>query len=434
MVKWPATSKTSVTFPHRTTPSFVASNTESPGASKPAKPIIWLWLAFAAAAVVSYVVPFAWAANLYSRVGQWPVNLFDRDFVNYWVGGKLIIAGQHSLLFDPGGYYAHLKSLFGADFQIHAWSYPPIYLLFVWPLGLLDYFPAMALFLGGTFAFFLFSAHVFLRRFAPDAHRGLTALAMAGFVAMMLAATQNGFLIAALMLLALSWMHTRPVLAGLALACLTIKPQLGLLFAVVVLIDRNWRLLGWTALFAGSLAALSVAVFGLESWRGFIQAVVPYQGYVMTHWYGIFLRMMPSTFGSLRTLGVSPSMAFTSHLVVAALALPLIIWMLVKLRDSLERAFVLLAGTFVLTPYAFNYDMGALVVAAALLAQSPSLAASRGTTLLIAFVAVLPGAMTELGRAGLPLTPLVLLGALAAVARATMTRPAPGHSSVARAP
>jgi hypothetical protein len=412
----------------------VTSNTEHPAAGKQAKSIFWLWLAFAAAAIVSYVLPLAWAANVYSRFGKWPINLFDRDFINYWVGGKLIAAGQHSVLFDPGRYYAYLQSLFGADYQIHAWSYPPTYLLFVWPLGFLDYLPAMTLFLGGTFCLYLFSAHVFMRRYAPGANRGLTALAMVGFVAMMLAATQNGFLTAALMLLALSWMHKRPVLAAVALACLTVKPQLGILFALVVLIDRNWRVLGWTALFAGLLAGLSVAFFGLDSWRGFFQSIVPYQGYVMTNWYGIFLRMMPSTFGSLRTLGLTPSVAIAVHMVIAAVALPLIVWMLAKMRDSLERAFVLLAGTFVLTPYAFNYDMGALVIAAALLAQSPSLAASRGTALLIAFVAVLPGTMTELGRAGLPLTPLVLIGSLAALARTTMARPAAGNAPVVSSP
>ncbi len=398
------------------------------------KSIFFFWLACAVVALATYALPLAWAADLYSRIGKWPVNLYDRDFINYWIGGRLSVSGEHLLLFQPDAYYAYLQSLFGPDYQIHAWSYPPSYLLFVWPLGLLDYLPAMALFLGGTFALYLFSAHVFMRRHAPGAHRGLTALAMVGFVAMMLAATQNGFLTAALMLFALSWMHTRPMLAGLALACLTVKPQLGLLFALVVLLDRNWRLLAWTALFSGLLVLVSIMVFGLDAWRGFFAAVVPYQGYVMTDWSGIFLRMMPSTFGSLRTLGFTPSLALGVHLAFAAIALPLIVWMLVKMRDPLERAFVLLAGTFVLTPYAFNYDMGALVVVAALLAQSHSIAASRGTVLLVAFVAVLPGMMTELGRAGIPLAPFVLTGALAALARRSLTRGAPGSPQVVSAP
>ncbi len=398
-----------------------ASDPSAPAAANHSKALSWLWITFA---IVTCAVNFGYAAKTHARYGTWPARLFDRDFINYWIGGKLAVAGEHSLLFDPARYYEYLKSLYGADYQIHAWSYPPTYLLFVWPLGFLDYLPAMVLFLAGSFALYMFAAHVFMRRYAPDAHRGLTALAMVGFVITMVSATQNGFFMAALMLLALSWMHTRPVLAAAALACLTVKPHLGILLGLVVLIDRNWRVLAWTALFAGLMVVLSGAIFGLDSWRAFFDTIVPYQGYVMTRWRGVFLYMMPSAFASVRALRFSPDIATWVHVAVAVLSLPVIVWLLVKIRDSLERAFILLAGTFVLTPYAFNYDMGALVVAAALVAQSPSLAASRNTALLVAFAAVLPSILRQLGHGGLPIGPIVLIAALAAVARAAMPRPA----------
>ena len=39
------------------------------------------------------------------------------------------------------------------------------------------------------------------------------------------------------------------LLAGLAFALLTIKPQLGILVPLLLLFERNWRAIGWSAVF-----------------------------------------------------------------------------------------------------------------------------------------------------------------------------------------
>jgi hypothetical protein len=101
----------------------------------------------------------------------------------------------------------------------------------------------------------------------------------------------------------------------------------------------------------------------------------------------------------VRTLGFTPATAFAAHGVFAAIALPLVVWLMWKVRDPLHRAFVLLAGTFLLTPYSFNYDMGALGLAAALLAQTLAFRSFCLAATCIALVAVLPGIMTALAAA-----------------------------------
>jgi arabinofuranan 3-O-arabinosyltransferase len=312
-------------------------------------------------------------------------------------------------------YFAHLQAMFGADYQIHSWTYPPHYLLLMWPLGYLRYEWALLSFLLVTLAMFIASAVLFRRTFASTATGGQLWLALVPFVLMMLAATQNGFLTATFMLLALTFMRTRPWIAGLALALLTVKPHLGVLFAVVVLLDRNWRTLGWTVAFSVGLFALSVVFFGFESWRLFVREAVPYAQFVMTDWEGVFLRMMPGMFGSVRTLGFAPATAFRVHWAFALIALPFVIWTLVKARDPLTRAFMLLAGTFLLTPYAFNYDMGALSVVAALVAMICAQRSQWAAMVCAALVAVLPGVMTAIGMAGAPISPLLLAAAVAAV-------------------
>src|SRR5688572_9494522 len=108
-------------------------------------------------------------------------------------------------------------------------------------------------------------------------------------------ATPNGFLSAAAILFGLAMMKRRPALAGLAFSLLTIKPQLGFLVPVLLVCERNWRGIGWSALFSALLVALSVACFGIASWQGYLTDSLAYQRHVMVGWEGIFLRMMPTT-------------------------------------------------------------------------------------------------------------------------------------------
>jgi len=372
------------------------------------------WIVFAVGALLIYGLPFVWLVRTHLSHGA-DALLVQRDFVNYWVAGQFTVAGQTELLFEHDRYFAALQSLFGANTEIRSWSYPPHFLLFTWPLGFVAYKTGLVLFLISTLALFAIAAVALQRRLAPHASVAMTSLACVGYVAMMLAATQNGFLISAAILFAIAFMNTRPALAGFALACVTVKPQLGFLLPLLAIPTRNWALLFWAALFTCLLVGVSVLLFGWSSWQAYVSNVIPYQQSVMSDWDGIFLRMMPSTFGSLRTLSFAPDLALEAQLVVSVASLAALAWLLPKMRDDLQRAFLVLCTTFLITPYSFNYDMGALVVVAACLAQRTDLRYITGVALPIALVAVLPGVMTNLGRASLPIAPLVLTAALFAV-------------------
>jgi len=354
-------------------------------------------------------------------------TLVDRDFANYWVAGQLVLAGEHLDLFKHDVYFAHLQGLFGSDYQIRSWSYPPHFLLMLWPLGYTTYKTGFVAFLALTLLLFGLAVAVFKRELAPRADTRVLLLAVLGYVLMMLAAAQNGFLTAALLLLGLAWMKQRPVLAGIAFACLTIKPQLGLLIPVLLLFDRNWRALLSASVATAVLVGGSVLAFGVDSWTAYLTETLAYQRAVMTDWSGIFLRMMPTVFGSVRTLGFSPALAAQLQAPVTIAAALAVLWLLYREREPLRRAFAVTCGTFLLTPYAFNYDMGALCVVAALLAGAEPAAAGRLRLLPIALVAAIAAAVTNLGRANLPLTPLILaagLGALVMAARRTNALPA----------
>lgn len=363
-------------------------------------------VAFAAPVLLVFqVATLVWALI----VPGTPASIADKDFANYWMAGQLIREGSALDLFGPHPvYFAHLTAAFGADFPWHNWSYPPHYLLMVWPLGFLSYESAMLVFLLSTGALFLLA----LRSFAREA--GPIVWVVAGpLVAHNFWAAQNGFLTAALALGALALRDRRPILAGILLGLLTIKPQLGLLFPFLLLAERRWSMIASAAVTTVVLVAASSAIFGVEAWKGYLDEVVPYQAFVMRALEGTFLAMMPSVYGALRNWTMAPDMALTLHLLIAVPVTLVTVVAFFRMADAHNRTALLLLATFIVTPYALSYDMGMLVPALAFLAAGET-AAEPGAGLrasLLAVAMLLPVLAIPLGSIGFPLAAPVLAAA-----------------------
>lgn len=370
-------------------------------------PLALVLLAFAGMALFSYgFTAYDFGLSLFADGVAY--SLVDRDFANYWMGGRLALSGDYLDLFSQGTYFPHLQQMFGADYQIRNWSYPPHYLLLMSPLGYLGYEAAFVAFMAVTFGLFVAGAVAFKREFAPHAGQRVLWLVVPSYVLMMVATTQNGFLTSALLLLGLAWMRSRPFLAGLAFAFLTVKPQLGLLVPVLLLFDRNWKAIASVIAMTLVLVALSTAAYGVQSWVAYLTETLAYQRAVMSDWHGLFLRMMPTVFGSMRTLGFTPATAVEAQTPFSAVAFLAVLLLLYIEREPLRRAFVVLCGTFLVSPYAYNYDMGALCVCAALLADGELVKRRSLAAWAMALIAASPAAVMNLGRAGVPVVPLVL--------------------------
>lgn len=294
----------------------------------------------------------------------------NRDFANYWLSGRLALAGDLSPLFRQETHQAALEAVFGIGaLETRNWSYPPHLLLFTWPLGLMPYAMAYGLFMLATGTWFLMAVRSALADFGGEAGRGafgLVLLLLLPFIALQTLAGQNGFFFGAALLQALVWRRSRPIAVGFLIALLTMKPQLGLLVPALLMIERRWAVIGWTAAFTGTLVALSALVYGPAPWTAFFEETLPYQRFVTAHWEGLFLYMMPTGFGALRAAGLPHGAALAVHGLIAAPLVAACLAAMWRTRDEALRARLLLAGTFVLTPYAFSYDLGALLAAAAI--------------------------------------------------------------------
>jgi len=340
-----------------------------------------------------------------------PASVADKDFANYWMAGQLIREGRVMDLFGPHpAYFAHLTDAFGADFPWHNWSYPPHYLLLVWPLGFFTYEVAMVVFLAATGGLFLIVLRILAREAGP-----MVWVAAGPFVAHNFWVAQNGYISASLGLGALALRERRPVLAGILLGLLTVKPQLGLLFPFLLVAERRWSMIASAALTTVALVAASVAVFGVETWEGYFDEVVPYQAYVMRALEGTFLAMMPAFYGALRNWTVTPDLALTLHLLVAVPVALVTIVAFFRVADARYRTALLVLGTFVVTPYALSYDLGLLVPALALLAGNGTAGwpEDRHRIALLAVAMLLPVVMMPLGEMYLSLAPFVLLAVYA---------------------
>ncbi|QKV19723.1 glycosyltransferase family 87 protein [Oricola thermophila] len=298
-------------------------------------------------------------------------TLVNKDFVNYWFAAKLAVSGEHGLLFRPDAYFEGLQEQFGRDMELRNWSYPPHALLFLWPLAFLPYPLAYVAFQVLGFAVFVWGLVRFLAVSPPGG--GLpdlpqVAILLLPYVTTQIAVGQNGFWFAGIILAALALRDTRPWIAGLLVALLSVKPQLAVLVPVLFLVERRW-----TAIFAAAtgifvLLALSAAIFGIEPFILFATVTLADQTSVMTEWVGIFLRMMPTPFAFLRLLDVPAALAVRVNLVYSALMLVSAVICIARADTDFRRSLVFLAGSALVSPYFFFYDMGALIAAAALLA------------------------------------------------------------------
>jgi arabinofuranan 3-O-arabinosyltransferase len=335
-------------------------------------------------------------------------DLKNRDFVNYWLAGHLLREGNPLLLFsDLQIYTAELSRRMGTLAQPRYWSYPPHFLFFAAPLGYLSYFPAMAVFLGAGAAFFVMSSKVFLRGLS----RSKLAL-LAPFIVCNAVTAQNGFLTGGLFLLALGWRKERPVLSGIALGLLTIKPHLGVLLPILFLFERRYASIASAIATAVLMVLASILLFGLEVWLAYFQQTVPYMKFVMNEWKGFYLYLMPSTFGGLRALAVGPAPAMGVHLLFAIIVLAVSAPFFFRTGTPQSRSLIVIIATFLVLPYQYVYDTGPLAAAAALAFSAGS---HIPTKILAAAAALLPLGTVAAGMLAYPVAPILILAFLLAV-------------------
>jgi alpha-1,2-mannosyltransferase len=335
-------------------------------------------------------VLFAVFEFFYLRSGHFPYDglnyVVGWDFVNSWMGGRAALHGDLQTYFEVHRYNAQIHRLFAPDLPFHNWSYPPHILLLLWPFGLFPYLASYALWLVAGLGVYLWAAS------NGKFDRELLLFLALSPVAMVLVLTgQNGFFTGALLLGVLAQWDKRPVLAGIMLGLLSVKPQLVLLMPLVLMMTGRWRCLAVAAATAAAMMALTTVLYGPAVWTGYLADAVPFQNIVMTKGTGLMLGMMPTAFINARLMGAPDAVAWALQAVTAIIALAAVVWTFRKRRDPMLSNAMLLAASLLVTPYSFNYDMAALIAVLAQMRLRPG--NSRIDTALILTVWMLPVVM-----------------------------------------
>jgi hypothetical protein len=329
-------------------------------------------------------------------------------------------------LFAGRGYEVALHHLYDQEFDQLRWSYPLHSLFFFAPFAALPYTEALVLWITLGIAAFLGTAALAL----PKANRkhALLFLACSPIMLVELLTRQNGFFIGAAALgVLLLLQHNRPVLAGILLGCLTIKPQLFILWPIMLLIDRQWRCIAAAGITTLLLLGTSLLVHGVAAWEMFLQ-VVPNCQWQLVHHPAVFETrmlyqlMMPGVMPGLRILGMPDTIVIAAQILLSVAVLVGTILVLFKPIDLAQRVFILSCGSLLFTPYAFNYDMTLLTLALTLLwASAPQF--GRSHFILGGILYVMPLMVYILNLIDLPIASVFLGLAFFGMVREVLRQP-----------
>ncbi len=297
-------------------------------------------------------------------------NAPGTDWMVFYAAARAFFDGNLPLIFDGHRFTAHQNQMFAAwlsgQLPFHPWLYPPHFLLLALPFGLIPFSASYALFMCITGAVLVATIWLYA---PPDYRRWLQlgSLLLCPAASITVIAGQNAFLTAALLVGGFGLLPRRPILAGVLLGVATFKPTLWLMVPVALIAARQWRVLASAAAVASVLALASLAVFGVEMWRQWLEMALSPPADFYSNWLESGRSWGLSVYTCAWVLGASHGLA---TLVQAVATLGAAAGVYVAFRGALapdRQLAVLLAAAILAGPHVSSYDTLLLAIAASLL-------------------------------------------------------------------
>jgi hypothetical protein len=337
--------------------------------------------------------------------------VWGRDFANVWTGGHLIRANLLSKLYDVGAYQAFQRQLFGPIGQ-HSYSYPPVTFPIAALLSKLPYLLALAVWQVAGVSFFVWAAKPWWpRRVGPTWLAVLTPGALLN-----LWAGHYGFFFGGLFLL--GWRQIelgRSAWGGICFGLMLIKPQMAILLPLALALRRDW-----TAIAAGAATVLVLVVattlaYGIQPWHDLMFATGPFLAKLIDARGSFFGLMATSAATAAFSLGAPLWLALAAQAAFALCGLYAVVTSALRRATLREYALLVSTATFLVLPYAFNYDMTVPVIGALYVMNSAERSTMDWRLAFYGFIA--PQLGMVLAAAGLPLMPVLIAGLLYAQVR-----------------
>ncbi len=275
------------------------------------------------------------------------------DFFALWTSAVITHAGDAAVNFDADALHVRQVALGMNPEGYNPFPYPPSLLLALGPLGRLPLHQAFYVFMVPSFAAYLL---------AMSAGRWrewwwTLGACIAPATGITLISGQTGFLSGALMVGGLRLLPSRPALAGVLFGLLAYKPQLGVLVPVALVAMGAWRAIAAaTATFLVG-ALVSGFVYGFSLWGLWAHSIFEYA----TRFHPV-VGYMPTIYANAIMLGAWRSVAWIAQLAVS-IPVGVVVWRAWARGYSDRAAALLVVGTYLATPHAFNYDMPMMTLA-----------------------------------------------------------------------
>jgi hypothetical protein len=286
------------------------------------------------------------------------------DFVNVWSAGRLALDGHPAQAWDWDIQKQVQVAVLGRSYEGNlAWHYPPPFLFVA---SLLAHFPYAVAFIGWAVTSLV--PYLAVMRAIVGRPFGLLLGAAFPVVLTNVLVGQNGFLTASLIGGTLYLMPARPVLAGICLGLLSYKPQYGLLFPLVLIAASQWTVFVTAGVVAVAMAFVSWLAFGTESWQAFFHWMPMFSQAFLTEGRAPWGKMQ-SIFAVVRYFGGAEQLAWVFQWIMSG-TVAVVLALMWRSRISYPlKAAALAAGTLLITPYLFLYDVMVLAIAVAFLVR-----------------------------------------------------------------
>jgi len=309
---------------------------------------------------------------------------FGGDFIGFWNAAHRVRHGEIAAIYDPDTWHRILSTTTGSV-SLSWFVYPPFTLFGLWPLGDMTYNEAVLAWslvpLASYFALIVLLAkrsglgvganpaceNSWSRK---QAYAVLIAFSLP-FLSANLFSGQTGTLIAVFLLGAAYFWPTRPVLAGICIGLLAIKPQMGLLMPFVLMASGQWRIVAAAATTVLSLIVLSTIWLGAAIWTDYFRMTLLF-GQFIGGGYDQIRQLALGPYVSLQGAGMPAALAGFFHVVVSIAVLAAIIQAFWRGKLNQQemgkdgrldlRLALLAAGMLLVTPYSLSYDTPLLML------------------------------------------------------------------------
>jgi len=282
------------------------------------------------------------------------------DFSAFHIVAQRVWLGDLDLTYQFAAFTKMQMAAAGGTTGVMPWTYPPQFDLLMAPFA----------FLPGWAAYFLFTtitlvAYLMTLRVIAGSNFAHVLVVFFPTIAITISIGQNGLLTGALIGLICINAERRPVLSGLALGVMVIKPHLAVAAGIYMLLTRRWPAVLSAAIVVIASSLVCTLAFGPQIWIAWLGSIREAASYLEDGRYQLF--RMISAYAALYNAGLAPAGAFWGQMALAALALVAVALAVVRGPSPRFALGVVAVASVMISPYAYDYDLPIVGIGLALL-------------------------------------------------------------------